>query len=171
MDLQLVLNGRTRHVTVESTEGGHRVTIDGEALTVDAASFEAWSWSLVFPEDGHTTASVGLSPAGQNGDLHVHLARGSLVARPVARTTRFGRGAAVDAQAEGAQQVVAPMPGKVVKLLVKVGDEVKARQGLIVVEAMKMENELRSPKDGRVTDIAVSEGTSVEAGRLLVVVE
>jgi acetyl/propionyl-CoA carboxylase alpha subunit len=171
MDLHLVLNGRTRTVNVEPVEGGHRVTIDGEAMVVDAASFEAWSWSLVLPEHGHATASVGLSPAGTSGDLHVHLAAGTLAMRPLARTTRFGRGAADTAQAEGAQQVVAPMPGKVVKLLVTVGDEVKARQGLIVVEAMKMENELRSPKDGRVTDIAVSEGQSVEAGRLLVVVE
>jgi biotin carboxyl carrier protein len=58
-----------------------------------------------------------------------------------------------------------------VKVLVKPGDEVKARQGLVVVEAMKMENELRSPKDGRVADVLVAEGASVEAGRLLVVVE
>jgi biotin carboxyl carrier protein len=63
------------------------------------------------------------------------------------------------------------MPGKVVKVLVKPGDEVKARQGLVVVEAMKMENELRSPKDGRVAEVLVAEGASVEAGRLLVVVE
>ena len=171
MDLQLLLNGRTRTVTVEPGSGGHRVTIDGETMTVDAASFEAWSWSLVFPEDGHATATVGLSPAGPHGDLHVHLAAGTVVARPLARTTRFGRGDGEAAQAEGAQQVLAPMSGKVVKVLVQVGDEVKARQGLIVVEAMKMENELRSPKDGRVTSIAVSEGMSVEAGRLLVVVE
>jgi biotin carboxyl carrier protein len=83
---------------------------------------------------------------------------------------RFGRGAGA-AQAAGTQQVLAPMPGKVVKILVKPGDEVKARQGLVVVEAMKMENELRSPKDGRVSDVLVAEGASVEAGRLLVVVE
>ena len=63
------------------------------------------------------------------------------------------------------------MPGKVVKVLVSPGDEVKARQGLVVVEAMKMENELRSPKDGRVREVAVTEGMSVVAGRLLVVVE
>jgi biotin carboxyl carrier protein len=71
----------------------------------------------------------------------------------------------------GTQQVLAPMPGKVVKILVKAGDEVKARQGLVVIEAMKMENELRSPKDGRVSDLLVTEGASVEAGRLLVFVE
>jgi biotin carboxyl carrier protein len=63
------------------------------------------------------------------------------------------------------------MPGRIVKVLVKAGDVVTARQGLIVVEAMKMENELRAPKDGRVADIRVKEGMSVEAGTVLVTVE
>jgi len=56
-------------------------------------------------------------------------------------------------------------------VLVKPGDEVKARQGLVVVEAMKMENELRAARDGRVRDVAVTEGQSVDAGALLLVVE
>ncbi len=64
-----------------------------------------------------------------------------------------------------------PMPGKVVRVLVKAGDEVKARQGLVVVEAMKMENELRAARDGRVREVAVTEGQSVEAGTVLMVVE
>ena len=72
--------------------------------------------------------------------------------------SRFGRGAAAAASAAGRAAVLAPMPGKVVKVLVTAGDEVKARQGLVVVEAMKMENELRSPKDGRVTEVLVAEG-------------
>jgi biotin carboxyl carrier protein len=63
------------------------------------------------------------------------------------------------------------MPGRVVKILVAPGDAVTARQPVIVVEAMKMENELRSPKAGRVRDIPVSEGASVEGGRVLVVIE
>ncbi|TAK17500.1 MAG: biotin/lipoyl-binding protein [Acidobacteria bacterium] len=63
------------------------------------------------------------------------------------------------------------MPGRVVRLLVKVGDEVELRQGVVVVEAMKMENELGAPKAGRVKDIAVAEGQSVEAGRVLLVIE
>ena len=71
----------------------------------------------------------------------------------------------------GPQRVLAPMPGKVVRVLVKAGDEVTARQGLVVVEAMKMENELRSARQGRVRDVLVVEGQSVEAGTALIVVE
>ncbi|MSP63788.1 MAG: biotin/lipoyl-binding protein [Myxococcales bacterium] len=59
------------------------------------------------------------------------------------------------------------MPGKVVKVLVQVGDAVKAGQGLLVVEAMKMENELRAPRDGAVADVSAREGQSVEAGQIL----
>ena len=64
-----------------------------------------------------------------------------------------------------------PMPGRVVRVLVAPGDEVERRQPVVVVEAMKMENELRSPKAGRVKDVTVTPGTSVEAGRVLVVIE
>ena len=67
--------------------------------------------------------------------------------------------------------VTAPMPGRIVRILVKPGDEVAHRQGVVVVEAMKMENELGAPKAGRVKDVAVTEGQSVEAGRLLIVIE
>jgi biotin carboxyl carrier protein len=63
------------------------------------------------------------------------------------------------------------MPGRVVRVLVARGEAVAARQPVVVVEAMKMENELRSPKAGRVKDVAVEAGTSVEAGRALVVIE
>jgi biotin carboxyl carrier protein len=63
------------------------------------------------------------------------------------------------------------MPGKVVRVLVKPGDAVTARQGLVVVEAMKMENELRAARDGRVRDVAVKEGQSVDAGTVLLTVE
>ena len=63
------------------------------------------------------------------------------------------------------------MPGRVVRVLVAAGDEVAVRQGVVVVEAMKMENELRSPKAGRIKEVNVAPGTSVEAGRVLLVVE
>ena len=71
----------------------------------------------------------------------------------------------------GPQPILAPMPGRILKVLVKMGDAVEARQGLVVVEAMKMENELRSPKAGTVTEIRVTEGMSVEANAVLIVVD
>jgi biotin carboxyl carrier protein len=83
---------------------------------------------------------------------------------------RFRRGAG-GAGGSGEQRVVAPMPGRVLRVLVRPGDEVSARQGLVVVEAMKMENELGALRAGRVREVVVGEGVSVEAGRLLIVIE
>jgi biotin carboxyl carrier protein len=71
----------------------------------------------------------------------------------------------------GPQRVTAPMPGKVVRLLVEPGATVVPKQGLVVVEAMKMENELKAARAGRVKTVAVAEGQSVESGALLLVVE
>ena len=84
---------------------------------------------------------------------------------------RFGHGRQSDGGAQGERRVSAPMPGRIVRVLVRAGDTVAAGQALVVVEAMKMENELKSPKAGRVKEVSVAEGTSIEAGRLLVVVE
>ena len=69
--------------------------------------------------------------------------------------------------AHGRSSIAAAMPGKIVRILVQVGDEVVAGQGIIVVEAMKMQNELKAPRDGRVTAIQVKENDSVNAGAVL----
>jgi biotin carboxyl carrier protein len=69
---------------------------------------------------------------------------------------------------DGPQDILAPMPGKIVKVLVKENEEVAAGHGLVVIEAMKMQNELRAPRPGRVGSIYVSAGTGVETGAKLV---
>ena len=72
---------------------------------------------------------------------------------------------------QGKQNIVAPMPGKVVRLLVSAGDIIDAGQGLIVVEAMKMQNEMKSPKSGMVVELKTKSGATVSAGEILVVIE
>ena len=117
-------------------------------------------------------ARSSLGEGGTAGDFDVHL-DGLTIPVQIRPAGSFGRqkkdGPA--AHAVGPQRIIAPMPGKVVRVLVKPGDDVKARQGLVVVEAMKMENELRAARDGRVRDVAVAEGQSVDAGAVLLVVE
>jgi biotin carboxyl carrier protein len=71
----------------------------------------------------------------------------------------------------GRSEISAPMPGKVVRVLVSQGDSVEAGQGLVVVEAMKMQNEMKSPKAGRVAEVRAQPGAAVLAGETLMVVE
>ena len=170
MNFEIEINGRLRHVKVEKAGPAgsrFRVTVDGQARVVDAVGVEDDTISMVLPEDGAASYEIGFAEGLQSGEVTVYTHSGTLHAIVNGRRTRQGALAA----AEGVQRVVAPMPGKVLRVLVKPGDEVTARQPLVVVEAMKMENELSSPKAGRVKDVAVTEGLSVEAGRLLLVVE
>jgi biotin carboxyl carrier protein len=75
------------------------------------------------------------------------------------------------ASTEGRQNIAALMPGKVVRVLVAAGDEVEAGQGLVVVEAMKMQNEMKSPKTGRVVEVRTQADAAVSPGEVLMIVE
>jgi biotin carboxyl carrier protein len=108
--------------------------------------------------------------SGSN-ELTVHVNGRAFTAAVGAGRSWTRRGHDTAQTGNGPQHVSAPMPGKIVKVLVKAGDEVVARQGVVVVEAMKMENELRSPKAGTITEVRVIEGCSVEAGAVLMVVD
>jgi acetyl/propionyl-CoA carboxylase alpha subunit len=165
---EIDVNGRTRSVTVERASDNpsrFHLTIDGEVMEVDAVRTGGDALSLILPS--HESFEVGLAPGLAAGDWTVYLHQGMLdVSVNGRRSRRTGA-----ATAAGDQRIVAPMPGKVLRVLVKPGDEVAARQPLVVVEAMKMENELAAPRGGRVKDVAAVVGQLVEAGRLLVVVE
>ena len=170
MTFEIEIEGRSRTISVE--RGGppdhrFRVTVDGQSRIVDAVQVEDDTVSLIFPERANESHEVGFSEGLGPGELDVYLHTGTLKALVNGRRSRR----AVEATTVGEQRVVAPMPGKVLRVLAQVGDQVQPRQPLVVVEAMKMENELSSPKAGRVKQVAVTEGVSVEAGRLLVVVE
>jgi biotin carboxyl carrier protein len=168
---EIELNGRGRTVSIERAGYARfRVTVDGVAAIVDAQRSGDNGVSLLFPDQSHAGVSVQFAPGRTPGEMLAYLG-GRVIAVSV-NGRRTGRAAAdVGGGAHGEQTVVAPMPGRVVRVLVAPGDEVERRQPVVVVEAMKMENELRSPKAGRVKDVAVTPGTSVEAGRVLVVIE
>ena len=147
-------------------EGRYAVTLNGVRHQVDALPLSHGAVSLLI--DGESFSVEFEEP----GDEVAVLVRNQVVSIDVADERRLRlRAGASQFKAEGKQVVCAPMPGKVVKLLVKVGEEVKEGQGLVVVEAMKMENELKSPKAGKVVELLAKEGTTVENNAKLVVVE
>ena len=174
MTFDIEVNGRIHPVGVERDGQLYRVSIDGRTHVVDLARVDRSTLSLIFAGDAVTSHEVAIAERLEPGELEVHLRAGVVYARLDGQGRgRRRRTAGIEpfSAAAGEQEIVAPMPGKVVRVLVAAGDQVIARQGLVVVEAMKMENELRSPKDGRVKDVRVQQGMSVEAGRVLVVVE
>ena len=174
MTVEIELNGNRRRV--EARRDGERwvVAVDGRQVTASAAEIgDRWSL-LIGPPDGgpyvqrsyevfFEARGVGAYIVHVNGTA-VPL---SIVDARAGLRRRMHDGGATDAPAS----IVAPMPGRIVKVLVKPGDVVAARQGVVIVEAMKMENELRAARDGRVREVSAAEGQSVEAGAVLLVVE
>jgi biotin carboxyl carrier protein len=167
---EVEVHGRTRRAEVERSDRGFAVILDGHRHVVDVTPING-AISLILDDGKSYEVSIAEQPAG-SGNLTVHV-NGRVVSAVVgtSRGSWAKRGLEGSASGRGPQQVIAPMPGKVVKLLVKPGDQVAAKQGVVVVEAMKMENELRSPKAGTVIEVKIAEGASVEAGAVLVVIE
>jgi biotin carboxyl carrier protein len=154
-------------VSVEELGGAnYKVTIDGVEHVVDAQLITGNLWSVLYG-NGSFEVDVTRLPAEEyevliQGDCH----KFSLMNEQRRAMLRAGgKGSA------GKAMLTSPMPGKVVKLLAKEGQEVEAGQGVIVVEAMKMENELKSAVAGKVKEIFVEEGQVVESGAKLLLVE
>ena len=150
-------------VTIERSNGHYVVEIDGVRHEVDAHKLEADFYSLL---SGGRSYEVSVEP---RGDAY-HVRHGA-AEQVVALTDPSRRARELGAGAEGPANVVTLMPGKVVRVLVRDGDQVEAGQGVLVVEAMKMENELKAPRTGRVRALSVESGQSVEAGAVLAVIE
>ena len=181
MQYEVEIGGRIRHVRVNRENGQFLVDVDGRRWTVDAVRLDSHRLSLLIgavePDNtgermpgGRAPASVevAFTPNGAAGQLAVQVGAETVHAGVNGRRWRRRNDHA--GHAAGPQRVVAPMAGKVVRLHVGAGQTVAARQPLVVVEAMKMENELRAAAAGVVSQVAVSEGQSVEAGGLLVVI-
>ena len=176
MIFEIAIGDRLRRVGIVRKGGLLHVDLDGRTHIIDARRVGDAVVSMLVQLDGASTPSRSIDAAFASlpsaGDYDVHIDGRTIPVqiRPAGAFRRQIKGAP-GATATGPQRIISPMPGKVVRVLVKPGDEVKARQGLVVVEAMKMENELRAARDGRVRDVAVAEGQSVDAGAVLMVVE
>jgi biotin carboxyl carrier protein len=164
MKLEIELGGKTRRV--ELTRTGERVqyVLDGKAIEADAVEVLPCIYSILMGGQSFE-ARVESAAAGVRVTVG---GREYAVAIRDPRQWQRRRGGAIEA--EGRQKAIAPMPGKIIRVLVSAGDAVEAGQGLVVVEAMKMQNEVRSPKRGTVERLLVSEGQTINAGEVLAIV-
>jgi biotin carboxyl carrier protein len=163
------LHGHTEQVAVQVEDKGNGkliLELGGKRHEVDALALEHGAVSLLV--DAHVY-DVEFDDVGEEVQVEV---RGDVFRVDVAdeRAWRL-RAGATGLKLEGPVTLTAPMPGKVVRVLVKQGETVQEGQGLVVVEAMKMENELKSPKAGTVTEVFAREGSPVEANAKLLTVQ
>jgi biotin carboxyl carrier protein len=161
-------SGQKKTRVVELQRDTHRwqVSLDGQLLDADAVEVAPNIFSILIRGKSH---EIHVTPSPGGSSLKLQTGAQEFTAEVIDPRAWRGRHSAVEA--EGGQQIVAPMPGKVVRLLVKAGDKVEAGQGLLVVEAMKMQNEIRSPKSGTVERLLAKEGQLVNAGEVLAWVE
>lgn len=177
LEVQIQSGRQVRNLRVDAPSGGlSSVQAEGRLeIALEGERIEA-DWAEVAP--GIYSILLG----GRSYEAQVSVARGGLRPAKNRFTVSVGgqrcdvelfdprqrRRTASDAVPAGPQEIIAPMPGKIVKVLVAEGQEVSAGAGLLVVEAMKMQNELQAPRAGRIETIYVTEGRGVEAGARLV---
>ena len=163
MRFDVTVAGNMRRIEIRPSDAGYVVTVDGESLELDARDTGSGGLSLLL---GAQSFEAGLEIRDAGYTVFLEGRAYDVSVRPA------GAGETVQrAQETGPARLVAPMPGKIVQVLRQIGDPVAEGDGLVVMEAMKMENELKTPRPGRVKEVAVSEGQAVEMGALLALVE
>ncbi len=162
MKFEVLINNARRIVELQRTSERWSIALDGHAAAADAIEIAPNIFSILLNGKSH---EVRITPT-PTGALTLQTDHQEFTAELLdPRAWRGRRHGALEA--EGRQQIIAPMPGKIVRVLVQAGDKVEAGQGLIVVEAMKMQNEIRSPKSGTVERLLAKEGQPVNAGEVL----
>ena len=166
MQYQAIVDGADYQPEIEELSPNlYRVKLGGQSFEVDLRRTHGSSYLVLV---GNRAFDLSISAEGD--DLLMVSRHGVNRVTLIDRTRRRLQ-AAGERQITGRIELKAMMPGRVVNVLVKPGDEVIADQGIVVVEAMKMENELKTPKAGKVLELKVSVGQAVEKGEILAVIE
>jgi biotin carboxyl carrier protein len=165
MIYEVTIAEKTYRVELLRVESGWRCKLDGRDIPLDIISTQDNVLSILV--DGRSYEVKQESGAPEAGIVVGHERFSVSVRDPRSFRSRRGAGAAE----HGIKKITAPMPGKVVRILAEVGTEVALGQSVIVIEAMKMQNELKAPKKGVIKKLSVIEGAAVEAGQALAEVE
>jgi biotin carboxyl carrier protein len=165
MTYDVVIEGKSYRLELEREGDTYRGQLDGTPVRLDAILARPDVISLIVDGKSYEVKRE-LTPR----DLHLWI-KGARYAVEVRDPRSLQSRRAGREPAAGPRKLIAPMPGKVVRLLIKEKDRVEAGQGMVVIEAMKMQNELKSPKQGTVQKLCASEGSLVNAGDVLAVVE
>ena len=152
-------------LTLERAAPAFSVLVDGTRLAGHAASLRPGIWSLVLEDGRHV--EVSLEPKA-DGSLRARFGSAVLAFELVDELAALASAGGARGRTKTGNVVPAAMPGRVLRVVVAPGEAVTAGQPLLVLEAMKMENEVKSPRDGTVDSVAVAAGQAVSAGDVLV---
>jgi biotin carboxyl carrier protein len=164
MIYEITIGEKTHRVELFRPGPGWRCKLDGKELPIDVISPQPGLLSILV--DGKSYEVRQESSAGES-----IIAVGHERFTAIVRDPRSYRSRRSPDGGQGVRKICAPMPGKVVRVLAPAGAEVETGQAVLVIEAMKMQNELKAPKRGRITKLNVGEGAAVEAGQILAEVE
>ncbi len=165
MQYEVTIDGKAFRVDLTRSASGWACKLDGRELAVDAVLTRPDVLSILI-------GGIAYEVKRERTPGDIHMVVGSVRYSAEVRDPRSLRSRRTAAGlGEGPQKLVAPMPGKIVRVLLPAKSEVEAGQGVLVIEAMKMQNELKSPKKGVVQQILISEGANVAAGEVLAIVE
>jgi biotin carboxyl carrier protein len=164
MKFTAIIDGEQIDIDLSAGRNSVEAAIGGRKYTLEAKIIEPGIYWFNYQ---NRSIEVAVTP---NGEGYVVSVGGRHLAVEMADARSALRKAAQHGRA-GLVEIRAPMPGKVVKVLLPEGSEVQHNQGILVMEAMKMQNEIKSPKDGTVQKLGVTEGAAVNAGDLLAIVE
>jgi biotin carboxyl carrier protein len=164
MTYDVAIHGKNHRLELNRADGRWSCRLDGRAVEVDAVLARPNVLSLRI---GNLAYEVKCERVGAETHVWVGSARFSAEVRD----PRSLRGRSSTKDERGPRKLTAPMPGKVVRVLVGPGAQVESGTGVMVVEAMKMQNEIKSPRKGTIQKILVSEGAAVNAGDVLAIVE
>jgi biotin carboxyl carrier protein len=165
--MKLIAEVNNEKINIEVNQSDETVfaEIDGRKYNLEATQPEPNVW--LFKLDGKIF-ECHVNNFGENGIVRIG---NSEVSVKLIDPKRLRGAGDSDSNAEGIAEIRTAMPGKIVKVLVKPSDEVFAGDGVIIVEAMKMQNEMKAPKDGTVKEVRFEAGETVNAGDILLVIE
>jgi biotin carboxyl carrier protein len=168
MKLQAEIEGEIREIEVRRSGEKVFASVDGREYELEVSEPEPGVFLL--KHNGHLFQASTFANPSSPDETNVSVKRREFAVRVIDPKRLRGSGSD-HSHGEGLAEIKTAMPGKIVRVIASVGDRVEKGSGVIVVEAMKMQNEMRSPKDGTVKEVRTSEGATVNAGDVLVVIE
>jgi biotin carboxyl carrier protein len=164
MIYEINIDGKDYRLELNRADGRWSCRLEGREIEVDAVLVQTDVLSLRIGNRSYEVKSESTKD-----DIHLCVGGARLAAE--VRDPRSWRGRMRAVDSHGPKKLTAPMPGKIVRILVSQGEQVEAGAGVLVVEAMKMQNEIKSPKKGMIQRILVREGAAVNAGDVLAIVD